>query len=229
MKKTIHSEAAYLIGLVLLATGVCFMEKSDFGVSMVVAPAYVLYRHFSLSFSWFTFGMAEYLTQGIFLLIMIAALRHVQLSYLLSFATAVLYGFILDGVMLIFGSIPAGGIIGRLISFTVGMILCGAGVSMMFHTYLSPEVYELVVKEISRFFRLDIHRVKTCYDVCSTLIAVILSFVFFGFGKFIGVKLGTFFCALINGWLIGRISKFIDKHFEFKDLLPWRGFFLKER
>ena len=39
-KKTlIYSEAAYLIGLVVLAFGVALMEAADFGVSMVVAPA----------------------------------------------------------------------------------------------------------------------------------------------------------------------------------------------
>lgn len=227
-KRTIHSEAAYFIGLILIAVGVGFMEKSDFGVSMVVAPAYVLYRHFSLSWSWFTFGMAEYVTQGVFLLLMIAVLRHVQLSYLLSFATAIIYGLILDAFMLLFALFQADSLIPRLVCFAVGMLFCSAGVSMMFHTYLSPEVYELFVKEISRFFGLNINKVKTGYDIGSTMIAIALSFLFFGFGTFIGVKVGTLYCAVVNGWLIGRMSRFIDRRFEFKDLLPWRDFFLKE-
>ena len=66
---------------------------------------------------------------------------------------------------------------------------------------------------------------KTCYDICSCLVGVVLSFVFFGFGVFRGVKLGTIICALINGTLIGFCSKFLEKHFEFKDTFQLRKYF----
>ena len=99
------------------------------------------------------------------------------------------------------------------------------GVSMLFHTYISPEAYELFVKEISAKAKMDINRFKTLYDCASCLIAVIMSFAFFGFGVFEGVKLGTVFCALINGSLIGLCSRFYEKHFTFKDGLKLRCFF----
>ena len=40
MKKRFSSELAYVLGIIFVAMGVVFMEKADFGVSMVVAPAY---------------------------------------------------------------------------------------------------------------------------------------------------------------------------------------------
>ena len=60
-KKGFYTEAAYLIGLVGIALGVGFMERADFGLSMVVAPAYVLHRMVSSipGFEFFTFGVAE--------------------------------------------------------------------------------------------------------------------------------------------------------------------------
>jgi uncharacterized membrane protein YczE len=67
--------------------------------------------------------------------------------------------------------------------------------------------------------------VKTVYDCSSCLVGVILSFAFFGFGHFEGVKLGTIFCALVNGWLIGRISALFESLFVFKDAFPWREAF----
>jgi len=54
-----------------------------------------------------------------------------------------------------------------------------------------------------------------------------MSFAFFGFGHFEGVKLGTIFCALVNGFLIGRATKLFEKVFEFKDGMRFRGFFEK--
>ena len=57
MKRKLSTELAYVFGIVFVALGVMLMEKADFGVSMVVAPAYLLYRWLSPSWSFFTFGM----------------------------------------------------------------------------------------------------------------------------------------------------------------------------
>lgn len=44
MRKRFSNEFAYVMGILFVAMGVVFMEKADFSVSMVVAPAYLLYR-----------------------------------------------------------------------------------------------------------------------------------------------------------------------------------------
>ena len=67
-------EFAYILGLFITALGVSFMEKPDFGVSMVVAPAYILHLKISQTYSFFTFGMAEYTLQAVVLIIMIIVL-----------------------------------------------------------------------------------------------------------------------------------------------------------
>ena len=59
------------------------------------------------------------------------------------------------------------------------------------------------------------------------LLGIVLSFLFFGFGKFVGVKLGTVVCTILNGPTIGAIGRFLDKHFHFCDALPFRPFFEK--
>ena len=43
MKRKFYTEAAYLFGLILLAFGAAMMERADLGMSMVVAPAYLVY------------------------------------------------------------------------------------------------------------------------------------------------------------------------------------------
>ena len=107
------------------------------------------------------------------------------------------------------------------------MSVCSAGISLMFHTYFPPEVYELFVKEIALKTGKDIHRVKTVYDICSMLVGVILSFLFFGWWHFSGVKWGTLFCALVNGFIISLFTKLYERLFTFQDGLKWRGFFEK--
>ena len=224
-KRTFHTELAYVFGLVFVAFGVAFMEKSDFGVSMVVAPAYLLHLKISQTYSFFTFGTAEYTLQAVLLVVMMLILRKFRLSYLFSFVTAFIYGMILDLCMMIIAGIPTDSMVMRLVLYVVGMWLCAIGISLFFHTYIAPEVYELFVKELSARFNVEIHRFKTCYDICSCLIGVILSFCFFGLWVFVGVKWGTIFCALINGSMIALCSKFLDKFFEFKDGLKLRKYF----
>lgn len=226
MKKAIfYTELAYTFGIAGLALGTAFMEKADLGISMVVAPAYLLYLKLSESWSFVTFGMTEYTLQACLLLVMVLVLGKFKISYMFSFVTAIIYGFVLDGCMAMiagFGTLP---FMERIAFYVIGLILCALGVAFIFHTYISPEVYELFVKEISQKKRININHFKIRYDCCSCLIGIILSFLFFGIFHFEGVKLGTIICAIINGRIIGYISNLMEKHLNFVDSLPLRSYF----
>lgn len=76
MKRTFRTELACVFGIVFAAWGVVLMEKADFGVFMVVSPAYLLYRWLSPVWSFVTFGMAEYCLQTVLLLAIRLLLRH---------------------------------------------------------------------------------------------------------------------------------------------------------
>lgn len=222
-KRILYREIAYVLGLIVLAVGTALMERADFGMSMVVAPAYLFYVKVSAFLPFFTFGMAEYVFQALLLVVLIAVMRRVKKSYLFSFATAVLYGFLLDAVMIVADFIPFEGLVWSVIFYVAGLVICSCGVALLFHTYIPLEVYEMIVKEFSEKFKQPIGRVKTVYDCCSCLLGLVLSFLFFGFGVFVGVKWGTVVCAVVNGWLIGRISGWLDRSFRFEDLLPRGG------
>ncbi|MBQ7922582.1 MAG: hypothetical protein IJ325_08410 [Clostridia bacterium] len=214
MKKiTFVSFLAYVLGLVFLPLGVALVERADVGVSMIVAPAYVVYRFLSERLTWFTFGMAEYLLQAVLLVGMMIVLRRFRVSYLFSFITVLLYGAILDLWMIPVAYIPADALWMRLALFVVGLLVTALGVAFFFHTTIPPEVYELFVKEISTEKGIPLTKFKTTYDCCSCVAGVVLSFALFGFGVFVGIKWGTVVTALINGWIIGLCSKAIGKIF----------------
>ena len=218
MKKPIfYTELAYVLGLVIMAFAASFTEKANFGMSMVVAPAYILHLKLSQTLPWFTFGVAEYCLQGVLVLLTVIIMRRFKNGYFFSFITAILYGTLLDLAMNLIAPLPADAFAIRVVWYILGTVLCSFAVSLFFHTYISPEAYELIVKEIASKFGWNINRVKTVYDCTSTVIGVVMSFAFFGFGVFEGVKLGTVICALVNGVLIGRISARLEKTFEFKN------------
>lgn len=216
-KKTFYTEVSYALGLVIMAFAAAFTAKADFGMSMVVAPAYILHLKVSEVLPWFTFGVAEYCFQGILVLLTVIIMRKLKLTYFLSFVTAVLYGTLLDIAMNIIAPLPEENFIIRVIWYVVGTVLCSFAVSLFFHTYLSPEAYELIVKELSVKTGFNINKIKTAYDCISTLLGIVLSFAFFGFGVFEGVGIGTVLCAFFNGFLIGRFSALLERNFEFRN------------
>ena len=224
-KKIFYTEYAYVIGIVLLALSTALTVLADFGVSMVIAPAYLLHLKVSEYLPFFSFGMAEYTFQAFLLLVMMLIIRRAKLSYLFSFVTAVIYGFLLDGITVLVAHIPVDSFITRIILYTVGMLICSFSIALLFRTYISPEAYEMFVKEVSAKLGMEISKFKTIYDCVSCLISIIMSFAFFGLFVFKGVQLGTVICALVNGSVIGVFSRMLDKRFEFKDKFGFAKYF----
>ena len=196
------------------------MTKADLGLSMVVAPAYIIHLKLSQISPAITFGVAEYLVQALLLVCLSLALRKFHRSFLLSFLSVLFYGRVLDGFLWLLSRVAPLTLGPRMIFFLGGILLCALGVSFVLHTYLPPEVYELVVKEVSRRFHLSSSRVKTIYDWISCGAAVGLSFLFFGFPQFRGVEWGTLFCALITGFCVGFFNRNLEKIFIFSPAFP---------
>lgn len=229
MKKTFYTELAYLFGILLLSLGAACMEAADFGVSMVVAPAYLVYLKVSAFYPFFTYGMAEYTAQAVLLLLMCLLLRRFRAYYLFSFITAVFYGLLLDANMALIALLPSSSLAARTVLYLCGLVFCALGVALVFHTYIPPEVYELFVKELAPRWHMADHRLKTIYDLVSCVAAILISFAFFGLGHFEGVKWGTVICALVDGYLIGVFSRWLEARFCFRDRLKLRPFFEASR
>ena len=221
-KPTFYTELSYILGLVLLALGTALTVYGDFGVSMVVAPAYILHVKVSAFWPFFTFGLAEYVLQALILALMLLLFPRRKWTWLLSFVTTVLYGLCLDGGAHLTGLLPQTLPL-RLALYILGIGLCTAGIALLFRTYFPPAAYELLVKTLASRFGWQIHRVKTIYDCGSCLAAVGLSLLLLG--RLEGVGVGTVICALLYGLLIRLWDKILVKHWAFRDRFPLRRYF----
>ena len=210
------------MALAMLAIGTALTAYGGFGISMVVAPAYVLHLKLSQVLPWFSFGMAGYTLQAVVLVVLMLLMGKVKLSYFLSFVTAVCYGFALDGAMRIVGLLPENLIL-QVVLYVVGTLLCCGGLAFLFSTYLPPETYELFVKELSHKLKKPVHRVKTIYDCCSLVLAIGLSLLFFGTLR--GIGIGTVICAFLYGPLIRLFQKLYSRRLQFVDKFPARKYF----
>ena len=223
MKKPIlYSEVAYLIGVLLLSMGNSLSAYADLGVSMVVAPAYVLHLALVDVFPWFSFGVAEYAVQALVIVLLILMTRRVKVRFFISFCTTLLYGAALDACMLVTAWLPSLVAV-RVGAYVLSIFLCSAGVALLFTPYFPPGLYEVFVQEIVGKWNLKLGVVKTVYDIGSLLVAVAMSLLLFGTLRGIGV--GTVVCAFLNGTLIHLFGKLYNRLFTVRDALPWRGFF----
>ncbi len=221
MKKfRISREFCYLPATLFLALGAALMSHADFGLSAVVAPAYLLSQILQISF-----GTAEYCLQGILVLAVCLLVRRFRWTYLLSFVSAFLYGLVLDGILWILSFTGEWGVLLRLGMMVLGLLLSSLGVSLFFKTYLAPGAYELFVKEVSRHYRLNMSRFKIVYDLVSCAVAVVLSLAVFHSLFDYGIGLGTALVALVNGLVIGSFSKLLDRFFDFFDWFPLAKYF----
>ena len=213
-------EAAYVLGTVLCALGVCLSAKSGLGVSTVVAPAFILSSYLEPIAPFFTFGNTEYLVQGILLILVAFFMKRVTLSYPLSLVTAVIYGVTLDLWRLVFGTDPVEEIYLKIIFMIIGALITGMAIAMMLRSYLPQQAYDFSVKEISVVKKYNMNKVKWIYDIVSLIVAIALMLILFHKFDLSLIGIGTLIIAAVNAPMIGLFGKLLDKFIDFSPLFP---------
>lgn len=212
----VSSELTYILAIILLALAVAILTTADFGISMIVAPAYLL----SLKVGVITFGQAEYIIQAGVFIVLCIVLRKFRPVYLMSFVTCLIYGSVLD----LWRSVPCFDpsrtepgsmeLWLRILLFIIGVLLTSFSVALFFKTYLYPQVYDFFVKSVSLRYGIKVSVFKTAVDLTLLLVSTVMTLCFFK--SFVGLNWGTLVMATLNGTIIGFFSKLLDRFFEFK-------------
>lgn len=220
-KITLHSELVYAAAIILLALAVAMLSAADFGVSMIVAPAYIISQKLGV----ITFGQGEYIVQSILFIAFCIIMKKVKLVYFSSFATCLIYGAVLDiwrkfvpifnPDIVVPGSmtLPV-----RILLFLGGMILTSFSVMLFYKTYLYPQVYDFFVKGVSSRFNKDRTKNKIVFDFSCLAVSCILTLVLFR--KFVGIGVGTLILTALNGFIIGWFDKMFDNCVNLKPFFP---------
>ena len=87
----VPAEVVYVLAILLLSFSVAMAASTDFGISMIAAPAFILSEKLPL-----TFGQCEYVVQGLLFVVFCILMKKVRLVYFSSFLTGIVYGAVLD-------------------------------------------------------------------------------------------------------------------------------------
>ena len=217
-KPRLYSEALYVTALFTLSFSIALMAAADLGVSVIVAPAYIL----SHKLTFLTFGQCEYLWQALVFVTFCILMGKVRLVYFDSFLTCLLYGAVLDGwralVPLLNPGITPPGSMGmglRILYFLMGMVGTSFSVNLFFQTYFYPQVPDFFVKGVSRRFGIDRIVFKRSFDASLLVISTAMTLLLLG--RFVGIGVGTLIMTFCNGILIGWFGRQMHKYF---DIVP---------
>lgn len=233
-------EASWVLGVVLVALGVCLCKKADLGVSMIAAPAFIIYEAVATLWSGFSVGMVEYIIQGILLILLCLTVRRFNVRYILCFVVAIIYGYVLDFWLFVLSPEPFTAVYVRWIMFFIGDVITATGVAFFFRTYMPLQIYELFVAEVADKYRLPINKTKFFYDLGSFVLSAILAFTLFGDAKsfqwnnilttsYHSIGLGTVITSFINAPIISASGKLMDKVFNYQPVFRKFSAFLMKK
>lgn len=204
MKNLAPRYGFFVLGVAINSFGVAFITKSALGTSQISSVPYVL----SLWQPSMSFGMTTFLFNMLFILGQVVLLRRdFHPIQFLQIAVNVLFSGLIDVSMALLGFFQPETLPVRLLSLLVGCVILAVGISIE----VAPDTLvvpgEGIVRAISQVSRKRFGTVKVYFDVALIVIAVVLSFLFFG--KLNGIGVGTVVSALT----VGKFVNIIDRHF----------------
>ena len=224
-------ELTWLLGVIFVACGVALCKKADLGVSMIAAPAFILFEALSAYVPFLTVGTTEYLFQGVLLMLMCLVIMRFNWRYLWAFAVAVIYGYVLDFWLFVFGTEPFSEIYLRWIFLIVGDVITAFGVACFFRTYMPLQVYELFVAQVAERYSFNVNKTKWVFDISSLILSILLALTLFGdaaefdwstiyYRSFHSIGLGTLVTTIINSPIIAFLGRCVASTVGDEPLLP---------
>ena len=215
MKKIrVYNLFIFLLGLTCLSLGIVLVIKSNLGVSVATSPPYIL----SLYFTKISFGQWNYMVHGFVLLLLVVIVRKLTVKHLMSFLVAFLFGLFIDFFNSILVSFQVDGLLERFMVFIVGSLVISIGVAGFMKSNYPILPFDTFVKEITQTKNIKYSKFKTGFDLTCFTVSLVLSLVFFG--KIKGIGLGTFISAIGLGSIIGFCLDLMNKYIEGKTISP---------
>lgn len=194
----------FVAGVIINSFGIALITKGDLGTSQISSVPYVLSLRFPLSF-----GATTFMINLLFILLEIVLLRrNFPAVQLLQVAVNLVFSVMIDVSTALLGFWHVTAMWQRVACVVAGCIVLGLGVVIE----VSPNVLmvpgEGAVKALSTVSGVAYGTTKIIFDITLIVIAVILSFLFFGTLQ--GVGWGTVVSALCVGSVINLINRWFS-------------------
>lgn len=194
----------FLIGLFINSLGVSLITKANLGTSPISSIPYVL----SLEFPW-SMGVFTILFNVLLVILQLILLqKKFKPEYWLQIPVAVLFGWFIDLTMMLLGWMNPQGYLLEVVSLLIGCAVLGFGVYLEVLADVVMLPGESFVRAIVATWHTDFGITKICFDASMTVIAGVLSLIFFHGLQ--GVREGTIVAALLVGFLARLLGRWLS-------------------
>ncbi|MDO5755140.1 MAG: DUF6198 family protein [Tissierellia bacterium] len=192
----------FLMGIIINAFGIAMITQADMGTSPISSTAYVLSLEYPLSLGAFTF-----LLNSIFIFIQILILRRdFPPIQLLQIIVNIIFSIGIDGAMSLVSRISSNTPLTQWLMLLIGSAVLGFGIAIEVAPRVLMVPGEGLVQAITVKYNRNFGRMKIVFDSLLVLVALILSFYFFGEIK--GLGIGT----VVSAVLVGRFVSLYKYH-----------------
>ncbi len=218
MNKKINKigEASWVIGNILCALGNCLVSKSAFGLSAIIAPAFILQE----KLSFLTVGFCEYIIQGILLALCCLIIGKFKGKFIGTICNIVFYGTAFDIINYLLNFLQPSDIPSRIIIAAIGTVITSLAVALMLRTYIPPSIYEIFVKEVAESKGFNMNKTKLVFDASMLTLSLVMMFTLLGGFKLEFIGILTVISAFLNSILIALFGKLLDKYCDFSPAIP---------
>lgn len=209
-------EASWVVGNILCAIGNCLVSKSAFGLSAIIAPAFIMHE----KIGFLTVGVCEYIIQGILLTLCCILIGKFKGKFIATICNILFYGACFDIVNSLLSSITPVSIVSRILVAAIGTLITGFAIALMLRTYIPPSAYEIFVKEVAESKGIDLSKMKLFFDGSMLAISIAMMLLLLGEFRFDMIGALTIISAFLNSVLIGFFGKIIDRYCDFSPAIP---------
>ena len=203
MKKTVISRwAQYVVGMLVLASGLTLSTKTGLGVSPVISIPFVIAELFSLNFGNVTLAMYCLFIIAQFIM---KSGRSDRIMVILQFPLSLAFTQFIN-LFSALADIRSDSFAVNLVVLVIAIILTGVGAAMTLNCRLVPNPTDGIVQAIADLMGRDQGFAKNCFDLVCVALTVILSLVMLG--KVVAVGLGTVLAMVGVGRAISLVNHF---------------------
>jgi uncharacterized membrane protein YczE len=193
----------FLIGLYINSLGVAMVTKANLGTSPISSIPYVSSLKFPLTLGQFTIGFSLILIT----LQLLILRRNFKFEHVLQIPVSVAFGYFIDFSMVLLSFIQPESYVSKLIYLLLGCLVLGFGVYMEVLANVVMLPGESFVRAVASTWNREFGSTKVVFDVSMTVIAALLSVVFFK--ELRGVREGTIVAAILVGMIARKFGKLL--------------------
>lgn len=207
MSKLFVRYLIFIVGLYFLSLGIVLIVSSTLGTTPISSVNYVVSSNTSISLGTATFMINVLLILGQFWLVRGVATKKDILEIVLQIPFSFIFSVFIDFNMALFDGVHPESYIVCLMLLAAGCLSQSVGVVLELKPNVSIMSAEGFVKYASRRYGIDFGKLKVRFDVTLVATAVILSLVMTG--RIDGVREGTVVAALMTGYIVMFLSKYV--------------------